>query len=415
MDNAYFYAVLAPAEARRAAAGTEWVVDDYLTEALPGGLQVVRHARKLEDPYVLAAVGEQLHQQLADRDLRPFAIEARVDSESPGSRTAPRERWGINLLASEVGQSHLPIILDDAFNHSTDFPWLVSVKEPGPVPPDPVPPKSNGSLPATDPAKAAQGGKKDEAPAPCCTAETIKAAVPAFGDPTALWPHVDAADRGELAKKVVGDLYADRSRFARSSEWTFSPETVLLEASPEDQRGDLAQQLLRVRGELTEADAKLRESRAALEAKKVELAAKDVELAGKRVELAGKGIDIAGEMLAHMQKWRSIANWGIGALCVTTVFSMAAVAYTLLKLMPDGKISDAAAPIIIFVLALFAISPAVLLLRERPLEGLDKWSPGGGAAPKKEEGGDPSSDDSSAGESAKKGKSAKGKSSASET
>jgi len=94
---------------------------------------------------------------------------------------------------------------------------------------------------------------------------------------------------------------------------------------------------------------------------------------------------------------------------------MAAVAYTLLKLMPDGKISDAAAPIIIFVLALFAISPAVLLLRERPLEGLDKWSPGGPAAPKKEEGGDPSSDDSSAGESAKKGNAAKSKSSASET
>jgi hypothetical protein len=95
------------------------------------------------------------------------------------------------------------------------------------------------------------------------------------------------------------------------------------------------------------------------------------------------GVKLAGESLKHMKKWRSIAKIGLLVLGFTTAFSMVAVGYVLLYLAPNDDVSDAVIPIIIFVLALFAISPAVLLLRERPLEGLDKWSPptGTGSAP----------------------------------
>jgi hypothetical protein len=106
---------------------------------------------------------------------------------------------------------------------------------------------------------------------------------------------------------------------------------------------------------------------------------KELELAGKRVELATEGVGIAHEMLEQMKRWRSIARWGLISLAVTTIFAMAAVAYILVELVPDGKIGEVAAPIMIFVLAVFAISPATLLLLERPLEGLDKWSPSGPA------------------------------------
>lgn len=69
---------------------------------------------------------------------------------------------------------------------------------------------------------------------------------------------------------------------------------------------------------------------------------------------------------------------GLVFLIVTTLLSIAGVVYLLTYLTPHKDVSDAAIPIIIFVLALFAISPAVLLLRERPLKGLDEWSPSAG-------------------------------------
>ncbi len=49
------------------------------------------------------------------------------------------------------------------------------------------------------------------------------------------------------------------------------------------------------------------------------------------------------------------------------------------NLVRDAKLGGAGLALVIFVLALFAISPAVLLLLERPLKGLDSYSPTGPA------------------------------------
>jgi hypothetical protein len=57
---------------------------------------------------------------------------------------------------------------------------------------------------------------------------------------------------------------------------------------------------------------------------------------------------------------------------IATVLFGIAVTGVLVWMASDDKISEWAIPAVIFALALFAISPAVLLLRERPLKGLDE-------------------------------------------
>jgi len=158
---------------------------------------------------------------------------------------------------------------------------------------------------------------------------------------------------------VIEDLYADRSRFARRSEWVVAPEMVLLEACDSEERKSPARELLQVRGQLTPGDVSTRTHRG-------ELAAAEVLLAKYRAGLADKGVLLAGETLEHMRKWRSISNWGIAALVCTTIFSMLAVCFLLLDLVPGGKVSDAAVPVIIFVLALFAISPGFCCFANDP-------------------------------------------------
>jgi hypothetical protein len=222
----------------------------------------------------------------------------------------------------------------------------------------------------------------------CCEpATTITAATAAIPDPHELWRYVERDERSDLARDLISMLNMERTQFARRSEWVVSPETVLLDSAPEDKRSQLAMEVLQVRAGLTDADVKRRTAVA--------------ELENQRVELAREGVAMAGETLEHMKKWRSIANWGIAFLIVTTIVGCAALGYVLMYLRPHHDVSDAAIPVIIFVLALFAISPAVLLLRERPLKGLDDWSP---SPPEKKAA--PAATDSAKAGSTKKGKQA---------
>ncbi len=371
MSTARYHAiVLAPeSAARQFAAESDWALDEAASADAPDGAVVVRLDRSLTGGHQLSRTGFRLGEELSHQGLRPVGMVANLIGSGDGLDAAGK------IWAQVWPQGHGP----------DGGPIEVTI-------PDPAP-EGNGkkeSPPSTDPAKKAaapataeksdDSGKDTSGAADCCEAETLKAALGALADPGAIWAWAEDGKRGELARTLLPDLYDNRAALSERAAWLVSPETVLLDRLCEDKRGGLAEELLRARSKLTEADTRMRGSRADLLAKKVELEAKEVELAGKRVDLAENGVALAGEALAHMQKWRSIADWGLAFLVATTVFSMAAAAYVLLKLMPGKEVSDAAAPIIIFVLALFAISPAVLLLRERPLEGLDKWSPGGGSS-----------------------------------
>jgi uncharacterized membrane protein YhdT len=84
---------------------------------------------------------------------------------------------------------------------------------------------------------------------------------------------------------------------------------------------------------------------------------------------------ILAEFREQAKKWRTLANWGVGTLVVTSLFAMAMTAYLSTLLGGTTKFPAWAFITAIFVLALFALSPAVLLIIERPLKGIDEWKP----------------------------------------
>jgi len=385
-DYVTYYAALPTSEdgARSAAVAAGWSYDEDISRSSPPNVQVISLRQPIEGRGELSQVGIDVQEQLQEAlDVRPAAIVARVGGKRTGvvrSNYAPRSQWDVKLLPTELDPGVLSSIIDGVFL------------------PAHAPPGADGTLGSGGDGAAS---KQPGAPAAALDAGAISAVLSTLVDPSKLWEYVDEQQRGEIAATLVQEAYGDRSRLSRRGEWMVSPEMFLIEVCPEDRRPELAEQLLRVRGKITDADAQTRGSNAAL-------VAKEVDLAAQRVALAEQGVAIAGEMLAQMKKWREIAKLGLIVLCVTTAFSMLAVGYVLAYLVPGGKIGEAAAPIVIFVLALFAVSPAVLLLRERPLEGIDKWSPGG----KEPSGGDGSGGTSqakasAAGDSAGSAKSAK--------
>ncbi len=360
---------------------TPWTVDTEATVRAEGGVQIVRREVEL-GPEISEVDLEEVFGELggwpADRKHREHReIQFDVGDLRMITSPTPGEIEKLTQVASTPFRVFVPGISSE-----------VSAGSP-PEGGSPPGPDGNGPKPK-EPAKGEEPKGKADGKAPLGDPSNIPAviaaAMPAFGDPAALWKYVGTEDTDDLAKGILSDLYRDRSDFAKKAEWLVAPELTLLERCPEGYRGQLAKELLEVKGELSASGRVKRMAQADFELQRTALAVQEVELAKQRVALAGKGVDLAGETYEHMRKWRKIANWGLGALVATTLFSMVAVGYMLFELVHGGEVSDVAAPIIIFVLALFAISPAVLLLRERPLEGLDKWFPGksGDAEEKKE-------------------------------
>jgi hypothetical protein len=252
--------------------------------------------------------------------------------------------------------------------------------------------------PAPDATKAPANGKPADVPAPAASpssAELVEKGLQALAAPQPDWAALTAADRPRLAKTVIAELYEERAEYARSVRWLLAQDLELLGfVSDEGKQAKLAESLLLTRAGLAKHQLDLEEQRlareqqrvkraeqrVALDVQRVERAVQQVELDKKRVAFAEKGVSMAGELVTQMGTWRSLARWGVGILVLTTLFSMVATALLLYWLGPGNDIEDEWVVIpLIFVLAVFAISPAVLLLLERPLEGIDKWMPGGSA------------------------------------
>jgi hypothetical protein len=223
-------------------------------------------------------------------------------------------------------------------------------------------------------AEPAAGDQKPQVAAPEIgpVAQNIEAGLKAIGIPPELWKTLPDSDRNELAKEVLEDLYKERSAYGRSVRWTFASDAELLGLAPnEDDRGALAMDLLKVRAGIAEHQLAAADEEIELQQQSVAYAAQNVALRMKAVEQQGVVTEILSELLAHFKRWRALSVWGVIFLSVALVFSMFLMVW-LFRLARADKISDWALPAGIFALALFVISPAVLLLRERPLEGLDK-------------------------------------------
>jgi hypothetical protein len=332
----------------------------------PPGFEVVQLDQPLGESDALSKLVADVQAKLKAAEIEPAAVTGHL--VSPGGDVDSSGGYAVNLLSSpDFGE------ISDVFRAAVSSVSSSRASPDGGPPPEPPDTgKEAGKSTTRDEFPKASG----TSPTLADPAATIAATIPAFPDAQPLWDYVEEAARSELARGIVSSTYTARTELARRSEWVVAPEMVLLDASPQAQREDLAMNMLKVRAGLTKADDDTRTAKATA-------AEKEAALAGERVAFAQQGVALARETLEHMKKWRSIANIGLWVLAFTTAFSMAAAGYLLLYLAPHNDVSDAAIPVIIFVLALFAISPAVLLLRERPLEGLDKWSPPGASSDSK--------------------------------
>jgi hypothetical protein len=216
-------------------------------------------------------------------------------------------------------------------------------------------------------------GEKPEAAAPEIgqVAQNIEAGLKAIGIPRGLWKSLLPQDQRQLAKGVLKDLYEQRAAYGRSVRWTFAPEAELLGLTPNGERSALAVDLLKVRAGIAAHQIAIAEKEIELQQASVAYAEQDVELRKKAVEQQDVVTDILKELLKHFERWRALSVWGVIFLTVALVFSLVLMVW-LFILAGDDKISDWALPASIFALALFVISPAVLLLRERPLKGIDE-------------------------------------------
>jgi hypothetical protein len=95
-----------------------------------------------------------------------------------------------------------------------------------------------------------------------------------------------------------------------------------------------------------------------------------------RAKLAQVGIESAGSVRSGIDQWRKLAKvapWFMGAALVISV----AILVGAFLLVKWGHLNGYQFAVVIFVCALFVVSPATLLLLERPLRGIDAASFGG--------------------------------------
>lgn len=234
------------------------------------------------------------------------------------------------------------------------------------VPVAPAPPSAT----ATDGKTPAPAGETTEAPGDQASelAQTISAGLPALDVVLKLWNFIDDNDRKQLAKAVVENLYTDRSTYARSVRWSLSPDAEMWAYLEGRDRTRLASGALKERLGLADHQVDLAQT-------EVEIRQTSVKVAEESVKQQKVVTDMLKEFLEHLKMWTSLASHGRAMLWFSVVASLALLIATLVWVWRDD-VDPWVFPAATFALALFAISPAVLLILGRPLKGLDEWKPG---------------------------------------
>lgn len=218
--------------------------------------------------------------------------------------------------------------------------------------------------PATAASAASPSDGTPTAAGQCCDAYPADVLTAALGTPVdakQVWKDVGDGRR-EIARSLIEDTAKARIALLEKSAWATAPEMVLLGELGDPVRPELARKILEIRTQSTQADDTRRTAEA--------------ELVEQRVALAKVLEDTFKEANTQMRTWTKLAGLAKAMLVAATIFAAAGIAAAIV-LAARGELGEVETPIIIFSLAVFAISPAVLLLRERPLEGLDKWTPSG--------------------------------------
>ncbi|MET1035665.1 MAG: hypothetical protein ABWX68_10565 [Arthrobacter sp.] len=170
----------------------------------------------------------------------------------------------------------------------------------------------------------------------------------------------------EAADAGISGLAADQRAIRRSLMWSASREHALFEVLDDSGRAALATDWLRASAGLDAHAQRVAVARAA-----------EAEARAARYLQFN---ELVGEVVKDRKMWRALAPVAIVVLIVTLIVAYNLTTTVIGKIGTEGM-SGWEAAILVFVFALVAISPVVLLLLERPLAGIDAWSPSGPQAP----------------------------------
>lgn len=163
------------------------------------------------------------------------------------------------------------------------------------------------------------------------------------------------------ATKALEELVEDQQAIRRSLWWASSPEHALFESLDKKAQADLALRWLEASAGISE-DARRAASSAALES-------------ALRVERYREFTGLVRGLRKDRDVWRRLAPVAVGLLVAALVVGFL-FSWIVLGKIGEPGLNGWEAALLIFVFALVAVSPAVLLLLERPLAGIDAWSPG---------------------------------------
>jgi len=324
---------------------------------------VAEFSRDFDDPDAALSAGAEVRVLMADDWVPQDDL---LKDESVVRHLGPQTSY---LVGPDVGPDLIKTIVAQGGTILTTDPDKGVIIKPPPAPAGQTTAEAGTKTDASAVTGAAANGARTP-PAPRAeTAELAHQGLAALGIPTKAWDYLGGDVRGALAHAVLEGLYESRLEYAGRVAWTFAPSLELLERTAEGNREQLAEEILKTREGL--ADQQLER-----QAKDVELRGKDVELKAALVTQQAVATEMLREVLVQMKKWTSLANLGAVLLVLTVLFAMAMTGW-IIALAGDKTITDWALPAAIFALALFAISPAVLLLLQRPLKGIDEWTPSG--------------------------------------
>lgn len=273
---------------------------------------------------------------------------------------------------------------------------------PPPSVPTSVQPPEDPAEPDKDEDKGKDGTGKSAAPEPqptkarTASAEVIEALAKARrAVPTDARKGPDA---GHLAGQIAAAHLDEQAALNDAMVWQAAPDSVWLAAVPESERAALAAEVLRAervwpaspdshllsqvtdrqtRSQLAQELLRVKAgipATAGLRTRQEQLEDQRIAFEQQRTQYFARLVLQADEYIEQRKKWRELADqvpkilrW---ALIVSAVLT-AGVFGLLLAHAIDGW----QAVMMIFVLAVAAISPSVLLLVERPLAGIDAFQP----------------------------------------
>ena len=354
----------------------DWVHESDLSS--PGdGRRVLLLSREFDSPEEAARAGADLPELLGGAwNSDPVDTPELLNALPPGVLALLPTKDSIGTIKALLGSSLPPIAVE------TGSAGDAVVVETSPAAGSPAgsqaAPAAKGKQPRSAKKAAAANGSPNGSTGPAPGADLAAKGLEALAVPEPVWADVPDPNRGPLVESVLADLFQRRGSYAETVRWSLAPERELLGRTDPARQEALAERLLLARAGLAKHQLAREETRNSLE--------------DQRVQLVAQAVAIASEMNSQFAKWRKIAGWGVGILIATVIFAAVAGAYVLYWAAHDA-IDDWAAATLIFVLALFAASPAVLLLRERPLKGIDEWMPGEKAAAGEDEKADESKDE----------------------